>query len=154
MARGYPIGENIKKHVKCDAGSLARCFPDIPFNDIRHAAAQRMAFKVLALHVAAHNCDYHIVKYQCKSLEQLQNLVTQYAVGIQRLEAQEKEALASGAERWTIKEKARKVTIKLQSVANRCHWFSSTELAVYLRTSGTCWMSHNEVPVFLSNIYT
>ena len=33
-----------------------------------------------------------------------------------------------------------------------CHWFSSTELAVYLRTGGTCWMSHNEVPVFLSKI--
>jgi hypothetical protein len=50
------------------------------------------------------------------------------------------------------KERARKVTIKLQSAANRCHWFSSTELAVFLRTGGTCWMSHNEVPVFLSKI--
>ena len=99
------MGENIEKHVKCDAGSLARCFPDIPFKDIRYAAAQRMAFSVLALHVAAHNCHYYIVKYQCKSLEQLQNLVTQRAVGIQRLEAQEKEALAPGAERWTSKQK-------------------------------------------------
>ena len=111
-----------------------------------------MAYSVLALHVAAHNCDYYIVKYQCKSLEQLQNLTTQYAIGIQRLEAEEKEALASGNEPWSTKQRARKVTIKLQSAANRCHWFSSTELAVYLRTGGTCWMSHNEVPVFLSKI--
>ncbi len=152
MARGYPMGEDIEKHVKCDAGSLARCFPDIPFKDISQASARRMAYSVLALHVAAHNCDCYIVKSQCKSLEQLQNLVAQYALGIQRLEAEEKQALASGAETWTSKERARKVTIKLQSAANRCHWFSSTELAVFLRTGGTCWMSHNEVPVFLSKI--
>ena len=152
MARGFPTGDNIEKHVKCDAASLARCFPDIRFKDISQAAARRMAYSVLALHVAAHNCDYYIVKYQCKSLEQLQNLVTQYAIGIQRLEAEEKDALASGAEPWTTKQRARKVTIKLQSAANRCHWFSSTELAVYLRTGGTCWMSHEEVPVFLSKI--
>ena len=82
MARGFPMGENIEKHVKCDAASLARCFPDIRFKDISQAAVRRMAYSVLALHVAAHNCDYYIVKYQCKSLEQLQNLVTQYAIGI------------------------------------------------------------------------
>ena len=146
------MGENIEKHVKCDAASLARCFPDIRFKDISQAAARRMAYSVLALHVAAHNCDYYIVKYQCKSLEQLQNLVTQYAIGIQRLEAEEKEALASGAERWTTKERARKIVIKFQSAANRCRWFSSTELAVYLRTGGTCWMSHKDTPVFLSKI--
>ena len=85
-------------------------------------------------------------------MEQPQNLVTQYAIGIQRLEAEEKQALASGVEPWTAKERARRVTIKLQSAANRCHWFSSTELAVYLRTNGTCWMSHHEVPVFLGKI--
>ena len=113
-----PMGENIEEHVKCDAGSLAPCSPDIPFKDISNAAARRMAYNALALHVAAHNCDYYIVKYRCMSLEQLQNLVTQYAIGIQRLEAQEQEALASSAERWTSKERARKVTIKLQSAAN------------------------------------
>ena len=102
-----------------------------------------MAYSVLALHVAAHKCDYCIVKYQCKSLEQPQNLVSQYALGIQRLEAEEKEALASGAEPWTTKQRARKLTIKLQNAANRCHLFSSTELAVYLRTGGT-WLDDTQ----------
>ena len=63
------MGENIEEHVKCDAGSLAPCSPDIPFKDISNAAARRMAYNALALHVAAHNCDYYTVKYQCKSLE-------------------------------------------------------------------------------------
>ena len=58
MARGFPMVENIDKHVKCDAASLARCFPDIRFKNISQAAARRMAYSVLALHVAAHNCDY------------------------------------------------------------------------------------------------
>ena len=69
---------NVEKHVKCDATSLARCFPDTRFKDISRAAIRRMADSVLALQVAAHDCDYYIVKYQCKSLEQLQNLITQY----------------------------------------------------------------------------
>ena len=109
-----------------------------------------MAYSVVALHVAAHNCDYYIVKYQCKSLEQLQNLVTQYATRIRRLEEEEKEAQAAGAEPMTAKQRARKITIRLQSASNRCHWLSSTELAVYLLTGDTCWMSHHDVPVFTS----
>ena len=126
MSRGFPMGDNIERLVKCDVPSLARCFPDIGFKDVSQAAVRRMAYSVLALHVASHNCDYYIVKYQCKSLEQLQNLITQYATGIQRLEAEEEEALAAGAEPLTTRQTARKLTIKLQSAANRCHWFSST----------------------------
>ena len=57
MARGYPADDNIEKHVKCEAGSLARCFPNIPFQDISQPAARRMAYSALALHIAALNCD-------------------------------------------------------------------------------------------------
>ena len=69
MARGYPMGENIEKHVTCDAASLARCFPDIRFKDISQAAARRMACSVIALHVAAHNCDYYFDTYKRKTPE-------------------------------------------------------------------------------------
>ena len=55
MARGFPMGDNIEKHVKCDAASLARCFPDIRFKDISQAAVRRMAYNGLALHVATHS---------------------------------------------------------------------------------------------------
>ena len=142
--------ENIEKHMRCDTPSLARCFPDIAFVDIQEPLLRRMAYTVVALHIAAHNCDFYITKYQSKALEQLQNLVTQYATGIRRLEEEEKEAMASGAQQMSTKERARKVTIRLQSAANRCHWFSSTELAVFVLTEGTCWQSHNEVPMFIS----
>ena len=155
MERGFSTDDDIEKQVTCDAGSLARCFPDIPYRDIGQSLVRRMAYSVVALHVAAHNCDYYITKYQSKALEQLQNLVTQYATGIRRLEEEEEEARASAAARGEQlktdpQERARRVLLKLQSAANRCHWFSSTELAVYLRTGGTAWCTHKEKPVFFS----
>ena len=57
MARGFPESDDIEKLVKCDDGSLARCFPDIPFKDVSKHFVRRMAYSVVALHVASHNCD-------------------------------------------------------------------------------------------------
>ena len=58
-----------------------------------------MAYSVVALHVASHNCDHYITKYATKALDQLQNLITQYAVGLRRLEVEEAEALAQATAR-------------------------------------------------------
>ena len=48
-----------------------------------------MAMSVVALHVAAKIIDFYITKYAAKPMEQLQNLVTQYALGLRRLELEE-----------------------------------------------------------------
>ena len=45
---------------------------------------RRCFHSLVAMYQAAHNCDYYITKYASKALEQLQNLVTQYAVGVRR----------------------------------------------------------------------
>ena len=58
MARGFPEGGEIEKHVRCDARSLARCFPDVAYRDVASPLVRRMAYSVVALHVAAHNCDF------------------------------------------------------------------------------------------------
>ena len=89
MERGFPDGgdENVQLHA--DVDSLSRCFTDIPFVGLSLPLVRRMAYSVVALHVASHNCDYYITKYATKPLEQLQNLVTQYAVGLRRLEVEE-----------------------------------------------------------------
>ena len=57
-----------------------------------HKAVQHMAMTVAALHVAAKIVDYYITKYAAKPMEQLQNLVIQYALGLQRLELEEAES--------------------------------------------------------------
>ena len=50
---------------------------------------QRMALSTVALHVVARVVDYYITKYAAKPMEQLQNLTTQYALGMRRLEEKE-----------------------------------------------------------------
>ena len=101
-----------------------------------------MAYSVVALHVASHNCDYYITKYATKPLEQLQNLTTQYDAGLRRLDVEKAEARAQATARGQdlqldLQRRARRVLLKLQSSANRCHWFSCTELATLLKTGDT-----------------
>ena len=155
MERGFPHADDMDAQINADADSLGRCFPDIPFLDISQPLVRRMAHSVVALHVAAHNCDFYITKYSAKPLEQLQNLITQYAVGLRRLEVEEEQARSHADARGEnlqpdLQRRARRVLLKLQGAANRCHWFSSTELATFLKTGDTCWTTHSVRPLFLS----
>ena len=89
-----------------------------------HAAVRRMAMSVVALHVVARIVDYYITKHAAKPMEQLQNLVTQYALGLRRLEddeEQEQAAIATvGAvqqrtnEPNEVKARSRRVLLRLQ----------------------------------------
>lgn len=89
-------------------------------------------------------------------MEQLQNLVTQYALGLRRLELEEEEAANAGnveqaaSGRVAAKARSRRVVLRLQHAANRSKWISSTECALYVHTEQQHWTSHNEVPLFLS----
>ena len=105
-------------------------------------------------------------------MEQLQNLVTQYALGLRRLENEEEAAaeagnvkqLASGDEKeaaatagngkaskiLAVKARSRRVVLRLQHAANRSKWISSTECALFVHTEQQHWTSHHEVPLFLS----
>ena len=117
--------------IKAGKDSFGRCFPDIPFIDISLPLVRRMAYSVVALHVASHNCDHYITKYATKPLEQLQNSITQYAVGLRRLEVEEQQARADATARGEdlqpdLQRRARRVLLKLQGAAHRCHWFSCT----------------------------
>ena len=107
-------------------------------------------------------------------MEQLQNLVTQYALGLRRLENEEEAAaeagngqhLASGDEKEAVakagtvkhlasriaaaKARSRRVVLRLQHAANRSKWISSTECALFVHTEQQHWTSHHEVPLFIS----
>ena len=125
-----------------------------------HAAVRRMAMSVVALHVVASVVDYYITKYAAKPMEQLQNLVTQYALGLRRLEDEEAQATAALAtvrdveqlanRQEDVKARSRRVLLRLQHAANRSKWIPSTECALYVHTEQQYWTSHNEVPMFLS----
>lgn len=75
----------------------------------------------------------------------LQNVVTQFALGLQRLE----DELAT-AEPLPTHQKAKRVVTRLAMACNRSSWVSATEMASTLMTGAHFWCSHDEVPLFLS----
>ena len=44
--------------------------------------------------------------------------------------------------------RARRVCIRLASMANRCFWLSTTEVALHILTGGDCLQSHHNVRLF------
>ena len=148
--------------LKCDQHELQTALRNLKLHRQDSSMCRQMARATVAMYVACQNCDYYITKYSCKSLEQLANLVTQYALGIRRLEDDElKETQAAkdvpqeaGAEPLNAAEarrrRARRVTIRLAMAANRSTWVSATEYAVFILTGAMHFSSHNEVPLFLS----
>ena len=95
---------------------------------------------MLAMWQAAHNTDYYITKYGTKALEQLQCLITQFALGLRRLE-QDEEREQSAVDEEVMKDlqayhkrRARRVTLRLAMAANRSTWVSCCEMALFLRT--------------------
>ena len=158
MAKGFPTQCDLSQAFHCDASQLAACFRSMKAAIKAHRAVRHMAMTVVALHVAAKIIDYYITKYAAKPMEQLQNLVTQYALGLRRLELEEAEAAkqitgakaeaeakadakpkAGAASNVTQplatvtdwKARGRQVVLKLQYSANRAKWISSTESALY-----------------------
>ncbi len=117
----------------------------------------------------AFSMDFYITKYQGKMMESMTPLFQAMLGGMHRLEQQEKEeqeeetrrALAeadaddeehSRAKRRRTGEdlarRARRVCIRLASMANRCFWLSTTEVALHILTGGDCLQSHYNVRLF------
>ncbi len=111
----------------------------------------------------------HHTKYPGKSRESLMPLFMTMTQGIQCLESQElqEEAEAEAARRNRLEEdgaaqpglkqrktlevlarRARRVTIRLSSMGNRCFWLSPAELVVHIFTDGDCLQSHDNARLF------
>ena len=61
-----------------------------------NVAMRQAARSMLAMRQAAHNTDYDISKYETKALDQLQNLIAQFALGLRRLELEEEQERGAG----------------------------------------------------------
>ena len=96
---------------------------------------RRTFHTIVAMFQAAYNCDYYITKYHEKPMAQLQNLFTNIALGLRRLEAEE-EAAEPDAEKPVnaAAERARKTILKIASAANRSSWCSCCEMASFIKT--------------------
>ena len=89
MPRGFAEYGALKNAFRCSDEQLKACFRSLKATIEAHAAVKHMAMSVVALHVVARVVDYYITKYAAKPMEQLQNLVTQYELGLRRLELEE-----------------------------------------------------------------
>ena len=89
MPRGFPDAGVLVDLFRCDVEQLVACFQRLKATIKKYPVVQRMAMSIVALHVVATIVDYYITKYAAKPMEQLQNLTTQYALGMRRLEEKE-----------------------------------------------------------------
>ena len=125
----------------------------------------KMLDSVAAAFRQAHAMDFYITKYQGKMMQSITPLFHAMAQGIRRLEDEEMAAAAAelpidstDAEAVRPRKRpkttaelqrlARRVCIRLASMANRCYWLSTTEVAVHILTGGDCLQSHKNVRLF------
>ena len=160
MPRGFANSAALADSFRCDLEQLAACFQDLKAAVKAYPAVARMALSIVALHVVAAIVDYYITKYAAKPMEQLQNLTTQYALGMRRLEdkRREEESLPKHGDSQKpadrtedLKKRSWRVLVALQNAANRAKWISSTESAIFVHTEALHWQSHNEIPMFCAD---
>ena len=111
-----------------------------------------------------HAMDFYITKYQGKMMQSLTPLFDSLSKGIRKLIQEQKEADQQSiqsclentceenppqehiAEKSKTAEDVRKLArqkrIRMLSMANRCYWMSSTELAINILTGGRTLTSH------------
>ena len=88
-------------------------------------------------------------------MEQLQNLFTNIALGLRRLESELEDAQSSAEQpadqnaRQAIADKARRVTLRIIAAANRSSWCSACELATFVETGATERKTYKPKRVFL-----
>ena len=153
MPRGFADAKTLADQFRCSKEQLAALFQQLKAIIERYPLVQRMAMSIVALHVVATIVDYYITKYAAKPMEQLQNLSTQYALGMRRLEDKEEREKAMRLEAGGAPQAANKVDelkgrswrvlVTLQHAANRAKMISSTECALFVHTEQQHWTSHN-----------
>ena len=87
--------------------------------------------------------DFYMTKYQAKAQQVLSSALAPLIQGLRRFESEEAED--------GVKPERERAVAKLRRLmfsANRCHWFSATELAVYVLTGGHCISTHSDQVMF------
>ena len=91
-----------------------------------------------------------MTKYLAKGQQVLASAVTPVLHGLQRLD----EEVAAGVKVLnTIEDVARAKLRRILFSANRAHWFSACELAIFVLTGGHSIATHIDRPMFLSRVF-
>ena len=121
--------------------------------------------------------DFYITKYQGKPMESLTPLFKCLTEGVHRLECQEAEEEAAAEEQVRLSaadgesddipveparkkqktqedlaRRARRLTIRLAHMANRCFWLSAAELVIHVLADSDCLQSHKHQTLFTKQL--
>ena len=93
---------------------------------------------------------FYMTKYLAKGQQVLASAVTPVIQGLQRLE----DEIAAGTKQLTSLEDAARAKLRrILFSANRSHWFSACELAIFVLTGGHSIATHIDRPMFLSRVF-
>ena len=99
---------------------------------------------------SSHVCDFYMTKYLAKGQQVLASAITPVLHGLERLDAE----IAAGKKiLGTTEDLARAKLRRILFSANRSHWFSSCELAIFVLTGGHSVATHIDRPLFLSKVF-
>ena len=99
---------------------------------------------------SSHICDFYMTKYLAKGQQVLASAITPVLAGLNRLD----DEIAAGAKTLpTIEDVARAKLRRILFSANRAHWFSACELAIFVLTGGHSIATHVDRPLFLSKVF-
>lgn len=108
-------------------------------------AKKTLMFSFKAASKAGFVCDFYMTKYAAKAQQVLSSALAPLIQGLRRFELEEAED-GEKPERERAIAKLR----RLMFSANRCHWFSATELALYVMTGGHCISTHSDQVMFIA----
>ena len=135
--------------------AVAQAMYGVRFQTPGSSLQRRIFHSIVAMFQAAHNCDFYITKYQAKPMEQLQNLFTNIAVGLRRLDNEMEDAQSSAEQpaaanlQQAVADKARRVTLRIVAAANRSSWCSACELQTFIQTGATERKTYRPKRIFL-----
>jgi hypothetical protein len=95
---------------------------------------------------AAFVCDFYMTKYHAKAQQILSPAIAPMLQGLRRLEAEEAVVQADSS----VRERALRKLRRLMFAANKSHWYSAAELAIFVLTGGHSISTHADKVLFTS----
>ena len=123
-----------------------RCFYG---NAVLTPGSQRLLAALAEGLRSSHVCDFYMTKYLAKGQQVLASAVSPVLLGLRRLD----EEIAAGTRVVpTELDVARAKLRRILFSANRAHWFSACELAIFVLTGGHSISTHVDRPCFMGRI--
>lgn len=114
---------------------------------------RRCFYSLVAMFQTSQKSGFFIAKYHTKPMVQLQRLLSNIALGLRRLEAEDEAAALSvpaGAGDVPPEERAHKAIVEIAAAANRSSWCSCCAMATFIKTGALVRKTHLPAAISVS----